>query len=179
MLRGDRVILRARRDEDVAVLDAGLYNDVPLYVRASARPWRPLPPGSPDSPYAVRRDESGSSAVFSVVEIASDQLAGSAGLSGIDQHGRSGHLGLGLLPAFQGKGLGTDVVRVLCSYGFDILGLHRLQLETLPDNDGMTGAARRAGFTQEGRFREAAWINGQFADEVVFGLLAADWRNES
>jgi hypothetical protein len=36
----------------------------------------------------------------------------------------------------------------------------------------MIAAAESAGFRREGVFREAAWVDGDFLDEVVFGLLA-------
>jgi RimJ/RimL family protein N-acetyltransferase len=64
------------------------------------------------------------------------------------------------------------VLRVLCRYGFGIRGLHRLQLETLADNNAMIAAARRAGFELEGTLRSSAWVDGAFADEVILGLLA-------
>jgi len=37
----------------------------------------------------------------------------------------------------------------------------------------MIRAASRAGFVHEGRLRRAAWVNGEFVDEVILGLLAA------
>jgi Acetyltransferase (GNAT) domain len=64
-----------------------------------------------------------------------------------------------LLPAFRGRGPGTDAVRVLCHYGFAIRGLHRLQAETLAGNDAMIQAASRAGFAREGTLRHSAWVN--------------------
>jgi RimJ/RimL family protein N-acetyltransferase len=82
---------------------------------------------------------------------------------------------MGLRPAFRGRGLGTDVVRALCEYGFTVRGLHRLQIETLVSNTAMLKAAERAGFTREGTLRQAAWVTGEFVDEVILGLLAADW----
>lgn len=39
----------------------------------------------------------------------------------------------------------------------------------------MIRAAARAGFVPEGRLRRAAWVNGDFADEVILGMLATDW----
>jgi RimJ/RimL family protein N-acetyltransferase len=74
-------------------------------------------------------------------------------------------------------GLGTDVVRVLCRSGFAIRGLHRLQAETLADNVAMIQAASRAGFRREGTLRRSAWVNGDFADEVILGLLATEWED--
>jgi RimJ/RimL family protein N-acetyltransferase len=174
MLRGRKVALRARHDDDVPVLQAELYEDVATYSRADSRPWRPMPPGSAASPYRVR-EPADDAAAFSVVELASAELAGEALLWGIDLHNRMAHIGVSLRPAFRGRGLGADVVRVLCGYGFAIRGLHRLQIETLTDNAAMIAAGTGAGFVPEGTLRKSAWVNGDFADEVVLGLLSTEW----
>lgn len=174
MLRAGKIGLRAREEADVPVLHAELYEDVATYMQADSRPWRPVPAGSAASPYAVSapRDDV---ACFSVVELASGELAGEAVLWGIDLHNRMAHLGLSLRPAFRGRGLGSDVVLALCEYGFAVRGLHRLQVDTLARNAAMIQAASRAGFVPEGTCRRAAWVGGDFADEVILGLLAAEW----
>ena len=174
MLRAGKVGLRARDEADVAVLHAELYEDIATRMRADSRPWLPIPAGSSASPYAVSepRDDV---AVFSVVELAGGELAGEALLWAIDLHNRTAHLGVSLRPAFRGRGLGSDVVVALCEYGFAVRGLHRLQVDTLASNTAMVRAAERAGFVPEGRLRQAAWVNGEFADEVILGMLAANW----
>ena len=134
---------------------------------------RSRPPPSPRSARAGPRDDS---AVFSVVQLATGDLAGQAMLWAIDLHNRSAHVGISLRPAFRGCGLGTDTVRVLCRYAFAILGLQRLQVETLASNAAMIATATQAGFVPEGTLRQSAWVDGQFADEVVLGLLARDWH---
>jgi RimJ/RimL family protein N-acetyltransferase len=177
MLRGKLTGLRARVPADVDILHAELYDDVATRVRADSRPWVPIPPG-PGSPYWVGDEapKAADTALFSVVELATGELAGEALLWGIDLHNRSAHLGLSLRPSFRGRGLGADAVRVLCRYGFAIRGLHRLQLETLTDNHAMITIAGQAGFTREGVTRGSDWVNGAFADCVIFGLLAAEFR---
>lgn len=174
MLRAGKVGLRAREEADVAVLHTELYEDIVTHMRADSRPWRPIPAGSSASPYAISepRDDL---ACFSAVELATGELAGEALLWGIDLHNRTAHLGLSLRPAFRGRGLGADMVLALCEYGFAVRGLHRLQVETLASNAAMIRAASRAGFVQEGRLRRAAWVDGEFADEVILGLLASEW----
>ena len=171
MLCGDKVGLRARHETDVPVLHAELYNDVATRSRADSRAWRPIDPGSAASPYAVA-DPTDDVAYFSVVELDSTELAGEALLWGIDSHNRTAHIGISLRPTFRSRGLGTDVVRVLCHYGFVVRGLNRLQVDTLADNTAMIHAATQAGFTHEGTLRHAAWVSGAFADEVILGLLA-------
>jgi RimJ/RimL family protein N-acetyltransferase len=175
MLRGDKIGLRARHETDVPVLQTELYDDVMTRSRADSRPWRPIAPGSAASPYTVS-DPTDNAACFSVVQLADDELAGEALLWGIDLHNRMAHLGISLRPAFRGRGLGADVVRVLCHYGFVVRGLHRLQVDTLADNSAMIRAATQVGFVLEGTLRRAAWVTGDFADEVILGLLATEWN---
>ncbi|MEV4622887.1 GNAT family protein [Asanoa sp. NPDC049573] len=173
MLRGEKVLLRARHDDDVPALHAALHDDVAIRSRADTRPWRPTPVGS--SPF-VPKPPSDEAAVFTVVRLADDAVAGSALLWGIDVHNRLAHVGISLLPAMRGSGLGSDTVRVLCRYAFQTLGLHRLGLETLADNAAMIGAAERVGFRREGTLRDNGWVDGEFVDEAIFGLLAGEFE---
>ncbi|MFD5508221.1 GNAT family N-acetyltransferase [Streptomyces sp. NPDC059761] len=176
MLSGSRVGLRARHEEDIPVLRTELFDDVVNGSRADGRPWRPITPGSEDSRLVVDDNEQGR-VPFSVVELEGGTLVGMANLWGIDNHNRSAHIGLGLLPAARGKGYGTDVVAVLCHYGFVVRGLQRLQIETLSDNHAMLRSAERNGFVREGVLRSSAWVLGEFVDEVLLGLLVEDWRS--
>ncbi len=173
MMRGKKVGLRARLAADAAVLHA-LHEDVPGRSREDSRPWRPVAADSPHSPFAVP-EPSNEVAVFSIVELDSGGLAGAAQLWGIDMHNRTAELGISLLSGFRGRGLGSDVVRVLCEYGFAVRGLQRLQVDTLADNAAMIAAARKAGFTLEGTLRRSCWVYGGFADTVVLGLLSHEW----
>ncbi|MFC0547879.1 GNAT family N-acetyltransferase [Kutzneria chonburiensis] len=174
MIRGKKIGLRARQESDVPVLHSELYDDVATRSRADTRPWRPIPPGSDQSPFVVT-GPSDEAACFSVVELESQELAGEALLWGIDTHNRMAHIGMALRPAFRGRGLSVDVLRVLCEYGFAVRGLQRLQLETLTDNAAMLAAAAGAGFTREGTLRRSAWVYGEYADEAILGLLTDEW----
>lgn len=173
-MRGAGVGLRARHPDDVAVLHDGLYNDVATRAQADSRPWIPIPAGdSALSPYAVE-SVSENVSLFSVVTV-EDELIGEALLWGIDTHNRAAHVGLALLPSFRGQGLATEVVQLLCRYGFVVRGLNRLQLETKPTNEPMIRAAKNVGFVEEGVLREASWSLGSFEDALIMGLLADEW----
>ncbi len=175
MLRGEKVYLRAREPADVPVLHRGLYDDVAMHARADGRAWRPYPL-STGSPYDVK-EPSDRAAAFSVVAVEDDELLGEALLWSIDLHNRYAHVGIALLPAARGRGVGTETLDLLAGYGFDVLGLHRLQLETLADNDAMIGAAYKAGYRLEGTLRESGWVLGAFVDEVILGQTVDEWRN--
>ncbi|MET8646942.1 GNAT family N-acetyltransferase [Streptomyces sp. NPDC004096] len=178
MLRGSKVGLRARYEDDIPVLRTELYDDVVNSSRAESGPWRPITPGSKDSRFVV--DDNDQRLVpFSVVDLDRGTLVGTAALWGIDHHNRSAHVGLGLRPSSRGKGYGTDVVAVLCHYGFVVRGLQRLQIETLSDNAAMLRSAERNGFVREGVLRSSAWVMGEFLDEVLLGLLVQEWKPDA
>lgn len=178
MLTGTAVGLRARHEDDIPILLAELYEDVAGSARAEGGPWRPIVPWTDDP--RLKPDPSREDVVaFSVVERGSGALIGSATVWGIDTHNRNAHLGLGLVPAARGKGYGTDVVSVLCRYGFVVRGLQRLQVETLADNHAMLRAAEHNGFVREGTLRRSSWVMGEFLDDVVLGLLAEEWRTST
>jgi RimJ/RimL family protein N-acetyltransferase len=172
-LSGERVALRARHAEDVPILQAQLYDDVATRSRADTRPWRPLPRDPAVSPYGVDSTIE-DAAFFSVVSTTDGALAGEAVLWGIDPHNRLGHVGLALLPGFRGRGWSTEVLQLLCRYGFAVRGLNRLQLETTTNNEPMIRAALRAGFHEEGVLRQANWVLGAFVDTAVLGMLVTD-----
>jgi RimJ/RimL family protein N-acetyltransferase len=176
MLTGEKVLLRARTADDMSILHDELGNDVATSMRADGGPWVPRSASAIEARHKVAEEgEPDPSRVdFAVQEIASGELAGEAQLWGIDTHNRYAHLGFSLRPSFRGRGLGTDLIQVLCDYGFRVRGLHRLQIETLSDNEPVLRAAAANGFAVEGRLREAGWV-GYFADEVILGLLTADW----
>ena len=173
MLHGRRIDLRARAEADVEVLHADLYDDVAGFARADGRAWRPHPHGV-NSPFAPK-EPSWDVADFTVVLRDGGDVLGRALLWGIDRHNRVAHIGLALRPPYRGLGYGTEVVEVLCSYGFRVLGLHRLQIETLADNAAMIGAAAANGFRHEGTLRRSSWVDGAFADDAVYGLLDGEW----
>jgi RimJ/RimL family protein N-acetyltransferase len=174
VLRGELTGLRALTDADLDIVETELHNDVETRIRATGQPWVPITPGAADSPY--RKIEDRATLVrFAVVELATGDLAGEAVMSGLDLHNRHAEIGLVLRSACRGRHLGTDVVRVLCHYGFSVRGLHRIQITTLADNHAMIAAAVRAGFVTEGTMRETAWLDGGFADGVMLSQLASEW----
>ena len=51
MLRGELTGLRAHTDSDIEIFETELLTDVETRIRATGRPWLPVTPGAPDSPY--------------------------------------------------------------------------------------------------------------------------------
>jgi RimJ/RimL family protein N-acetyltransferase len=52
----------------------------------------------------------------------------------------------------------------------------RVRADSLADNNAMIQAASRAGFAREGTLRCSTWVNGDFTNEVILGLLSTEWK---
>lgn len=78
-------------------------------------------------------------------------------------------------PACLGKGLGTEAIRAVAEFCFDVLGLHKLSMRVLSFNTRAIRAYERVGFVREGLERESALIGGTWYDDVIVGLLKRDF----
>jgi RimJ/RimL family protein N-acetyltransferase len=180
MLRGGVVTLRAVEREDVEVLHG---------IDAAYETW----PEINYTPYAPRsldevlkafdgEDESAYRGTDTFVPFAVEvagELVGTCCFWGIDPHNRRAHLGIGLAEAHRGRGIGTDTCRVLLHHGFVDRGLHRVQLEVLATNAAAIRSYEKAGFREDGRMRESAWVRGRFVDEVYMSVLAPEWTGRT
>ena len=107
------------------------------------------------------------------------RLLGETRLDGLDLHDRRARLAIGLYDVSQlGKGLGREVIKLVLSHAFGTMGLHRIDLRVLAFNERAIRCYRSCGFVEEGREREAARIGDVWHDDVIMGLLAAEYQAE-
>ena len=72
----------------------------------------------------------------------------------------------------RGKGLGTETARLFTDFGFAGLHLHRVSLRVLAENTAARRSYEKAGFVQEGIFRDMELLDGQYRDVVFMARLA-------
>jgi RimJ/RimL family protein N-acetyltransferase len=171
VLTGRAVTLRALREDDLPTLYAW---DQDLEITLLRSPGAPTPATFEQFREFIGKPDD--TAVHFAVEV-DGRLVGDAGLWGIDRHNRAASLGVAIGEASErGRGFGRDAVEVLTDYGLRLLGLHRIEIQTLVGNTAMRRTAESIGYRQEGVRRELSWIAGEWVDEVVYGLLAHEWK---
>ena len=75
----------------------------------------------------------------------------------------------------RGQGLGREITRLVAGWGFETLGLHRIELEVLSENERAIRCYAAVGFRREGVRREAELYPDGWRDFVYMGLIASDW----
>jgi RimJ/RimL family protein N-acetyltransferase len=84
--------------------------------------------------------------------------------------GHSGALGMGVLKAWRGRGLGRALLEACIRKAFE-RGLTRVELEVYAGNAAAIALYRRLGFVEEGRKRRARFLDGRYEDLLVMALL--------
>ncbi|MFC5437735.1 GNAT family N-acetyltransferase [Rhodanobacter umsongensis] len=87
--------------------------------------------------------------------------------------------GISLAPAHQGRGYACEAVGAVFELVFGELGRHRIHASVDPRNLASMAMLRALGMRQEAHHRESLWLHGEWVDDVVFALLASEWRAAS
>lgn len=108
---------------------------------------------------------------------ADDTLIGDLGfcLSGDGQ----AEFGINLAPSRQGQGLAREASRALLDFLFGTLGVHRVHASVDPRNAPSMALMRALPLRQEAHLHESLWFRGEWVDDVVFAVLAREWRQTS
>jgi RimJ/RimL family protein N-acetyltransferase len=190
-LSDDRLLLRLplRADVDditLACQDPELQRWIPVpvpYERAHGQQW------VDDTPSSWRADRE---LRWVIVEHQAGAMAGSArdrerdygsrGVPGgpvgaIGLHARDEtmrEVGFWMAPWARGRGIMTDAVRLACQWGFDELGLGRIEWWANVGNDASRRVAQKVGFTMEGTVRARLLHRGERIDGWGGGLLPGE-----
>lgn len=174
-LTGRRVRLRGPRADDADALFT-LFSD-PDVMRYWSRP-----------PMTVRAEAEGlideigesfstrSGFNWMVVQPEDDVVIGTTALFRFEPRHRRAEIGYSLRSDHWGRGLATEAVTVMLDWAIRTLGLHRVEADIDPRNDGSRRILTRLGFASEGVLRERYFVGDEVSDTELFGLLAEDWQ---
>jgi RimJ/RimL family protein N-acetyltransferase len=87
-----------------------------------------------------------------------------------------GEIGYALGIHYRGRGYATEAAGALMDYAFAELGLHRIQATTSADNPDSYKVMERLGMRREAHLREATLRDGAWVDELIYAILAREWR---
>jgi RimJ/RimL family protein N-acetyltransferase len=110
---------------------------------------------------------------YAIVLKDSDKLIGNVELHLINHIWR--HADLGIMigePEYRNNGYGAEAVNLLLKYAFETLNLHNVGLQVLSCNERAIACYKKCGFSEFGRRKEWAFINGEYVDRVYMQILS-------
>jgi ribosomal-protein-alanine N-acetyltransferase len=81
---------------------------------------------------------------------------------------RGAHIGYWIDRNYAGRGFTTDAVKTVTAYAFEVLGLHRIEINIRPENAPSIRVAEKAGYRFEGDRSEFLHIAGGWRDHKCF-----------
>ena len=124
----------------------------------------------------VRRDRAaGVSFTFTIVSSASKAIVGLVQVRQLDIAFETAEWEFTLVPTARSTGAFLESARLVGSFAFGSVGVHRLESRVLLQNGRANGALRKLGAVQEGLLRRSVRRNGEYMDQVLWSMLKEDW----
>lgn len=112
-----------------------------------------------------------------IVAVDDGRFLGEVVLNDISVANRSANFRIALAgPEHYGRGYGTEAARLMLAYGFESLGLHRIELEVFAFNARAVHVYEKLGFRHEGVRREALSMDGRYHDAILMALLRQEYE---
>jgi ribosomal-protein-alanine N-acetyltransferase len=170
-LDGERVRLRTIEEGDIEFMQE-VNNDPRVW-----RPWgRPTPKNREQEREGFEGGISDDDWVNLLVTTDPETPVGMVAFHAIDLEQQWGELSYWIAPAHQNEGLGTEAVGLLVEYGFRDRGFHRIQARVVDSNEPSWRLLESLGFAREGTIRENAFVDGEYRDTYLYGLLRSEWE---
>lgn len=81
-----------------------------------------------------------------------------------------------LLPEFWSKGYATEALKSILNFGFEEIGLHRIEAGCAIDNIGSIRVLEKSGLRREGHKRKVLPLKTGWSDNYEYAILEEDWE---
>jgi RimJ/RimL family protein N-acetyltransferase len=173
-IEGRRCVLRPLSDADLEAYAQAFVDDPELRAKIGIE-------RAPDAERLAGRPQmiaeaaqNGEFVELVIADPADDRMLGVVILHSFGWRHQRTEVGFWLLPAERGAGVGTEATALVVDWAFSSLGMHRVEMTTLPTLDRVLAIAKRLGFRQEGVMRERDLENGERLDVVMLAVLQED-----
>lgn len=172
MLQTNNVLLRSLTKEDLPQLFIWINDRTQVLWNSPYKPVHEIEHHKWFESSMLRNDLK----IFAIEKKLTNQLIGSCQLHNIHPIHRSAELQIRLGNVDErGKGYGTEAVKLLLQFGFIDLNLHRIYLHVKDNNPAAIRIYEKCGFQIEGILRQAAFIDGEYVNLQVMGILQKDF----
>jgi RimJ/RimL family protein N-acetyltransferase len=127
--------------------------------------------------WAQARRREGEYVCFAVVPQGTTIAVGIFQVRRLEADFNSAEWGFAISSAYWGTGIFVDAGRLTIDFAMTTLGTHRLEARAAVSNGRGNGALRKIGAVQEGLLRRSFLRGGQYLDQVLWSILASDWRD--
>ena len=173
-LRGSLIVLRELRLSDAASLCEALTT--PEVARFISPPPTTVEGFERFIAWTHRQRVAGQYVCFAVVPRGSDTAIGLFQVRSLEPGFASAEWGFAIAAEYWGTGVFVDGAKLVVEFAFETIGARRLEARAAVKNGRGCGALRKIGAIQEAVLRRSFKRGGDYLDQVLWTILAEDWR---
>ncbi len=174
-LETERLVLRRMRKSDLFdVFDYASCDEVTRYLL-----WYPHPDIKFTKRYLSIVDSKYKNGTFydwAVVDKKSGHMIGTCGFTALDAENNRGEIGYVLNRKFWGRGLAAEAVRAVVTFGFEILGLNRIEAKYIVENKASRRVLEKCSMRFEGVLRNYMRSKGRYIDVAYHSILLEEYQ---
>jgi ribosomal-protein-alanine N-acetyltransferase len=169
ILNTDRLLLRQFIDSDLENVFKGLSN--PAVIKHYGIHFDNLEATKEQMTWFADLESTGTGIWWAVCSLDNQTFYGAGGLNNLRKEHRKAEIGFWLLPSFWGQGIMMEVLLLICNYGFNTLGLHRIEGLVESDNQNCKRAMAKLDFRYERTMTDCEIKNGRFISLDIYAKL--------
>jgi ribosomal-protein-alanine N-acetyltransferase len=174
VLAGPRVTLRELRVDDAAALFAMVSTEE--VARFISPPPTTVEGFERFIEWTIRQRRDGQYMCFGIVPRRMTTVIGLFQVRALDATFDVAEWGFVMASEFWGTGIFVEGASLVVDLVFDSVGVHRLEARASVANGRGNGALSKLGAVQEGVLRRSFLRNGDYHDQVLWSLVADEWR---
>lgn len=171
-IKTERLLLRKIVDGDIDNIFKGLsHPDIIKYYGVN---FQTLEATKEQMAFYADLENNGTGIWWAICSLDSKTFYGAGGLNSLSKEHKKAEIGFWLLTDFWGQGIMKEAMPLICNYGFDKLGLHRIEGFVETDNINCKTAMAKLNFRHEGTMRDCEIKNGKFISLDIYAKIKND-----
>lgn len=174
-LETERLILRKICKSDLSdVYDYASCDEVTKYLL-----WYPHPDIRFTKRYLSIVDvkyKDGTFYDWGIIDKQTGRMIGTCGFTTLDSENNAGQIGYVLNRKFWGQGIASEAARAVITFGFEFLGLNRIEAKYIVENAASKRVLEKCSMRFEGILRSCMRVKGRYVDVAVHSILLDEYQ---
>lgn len=178
MFKGNKIRLRAYRADDVKRVFE-LYGEEEIRDTATMAINFPISYEGRKSFVDKKLVQTNELFTFAIDLLETDECIGSCAINKLDGKNSIATIGIWIGKKYQGCGLGSEALRILCNFIFEEMNIHKIKLHYIEFNEAGKRCYEAVGFKEEGINRKELYRHGRYYDTVNMGLFKEEYKKKN
>ena len=168
-IKTERLLLRQFVDSDLEYVYKGLSD--PEIIKYYGVSYQTLEDTKAQMKFFADLEKEETGIWWAICSLDNNIFYGAGGLNSLNKEHKKAEIGFWLLKDYWEQGIMTEAMPLICRYGFEKLGLHRIEGLVETDNLNCKNAMKKLYFNHEGTMKDCEIKNGNFISLDIYAKL--------